>query len=272
MMREPERTELHQHSAVRNYLAVCLVALVVMWLALLERGLGWYSLLPVLVGSLTLVARWQLGPVLLLIILAGMLHVLSLRPLGYFVLGRSSSIVADALLCAAVLAYVVSNYRLQALLHHILPPDARVAAALKERRRLRKKSAASMSLAWSLPDLARQRRSPRLVTRREISVLLFSLPVWTALALIGWNQLDLQNAELDFPTEAWHGMILLWLVGIGLVVASGLFGYLDWMRWTRDEATMALQDMLWRETRREQGRLNRWLAWSRDRKERRGGA
>ena len=167
-MREPERTELHQHSAVRNYLAVCLVALVVMWLALLERGLGWYSLLPVLVGSLTLVARWQLGPVLLLIILAGTLHVLSLGPLGGFLLRRSSGIIGDAFLCAAVLAYVVSNYRLQSLLHHILPPDARVAAALKERRRLRRKGSGpgpSMSSAWILPDPVRQRRSPRLILR-----------------------------------------------------------------------------------------------------------
>jgi len=181
MTRETERTVLDQHPAVRNYLAVCVVALVVMWLALLERGLGWYSLLPVLVGSLTLVARWQLAPVLLLLILAGMLHVLSLGPLGGFLLRRSWNVIADVLLCGAVLAYVVSNYRLQGLLHHILPPDARVAAALKERRRLRKKTVASMSSAWSLPDPARQRRSPRLVTRREIIGLLISLPVWTAL-------------------------------------------------------------------------------------------
>src|SRR5205814_2107369 len=208
---------------------------VVMWLALLDRGLGWYSLLPVLVGSLTLIARWQLGPVLLLIILAGLLHVLSLRSAGDSLLPRGSSIIGDAFLCAAVLAYVVSNYRLQALLHHILPPDARVAAALKERRRLRKKSAASMPLAWRLPDPARQRRSPRLVTRREIIGLLISLPVWTALALIGWNRLGLQEAELDFSAQVWRGMLLVWLAGVGLVVASGLFGYLDWMRWTPDE-------------------------------------
>ena len=102
--------------------------------------------------------------------------------------------------------------------------------------------------------------------------MLLSLPVWTALALMSWNRVGLQEAELDFSAHVWRGMLLVWLVGVGLVVASGLFGYLDWMRWTRDEATMALQDMLWRETRREQGRLNRWLAWSRDRKERRGGA
>ena len=81
MIRETQRKEVDQHPAVRNYMTVCLTALVVLLLALLARGLSWYSLLPILVGSLTLIARWQLAPLLLLIILMGMLHILSLRDL-----------------------------------------------------------------------------------------------------------------------------------------------------------------------------------------------
>jgi hypothetical protein len=36
-----------------------------------------------------------------------------------------------------------------------------------------------------------------------------------------------------------------------------------------EEATLLLQDTLWLETRREQGRINRWLAWARLRSRRR---
>jgi hypothetical protein len=36
-----------------------------------------------------------------------------------------------------------------------------------------------------------------------------------------------------------------------------------------EEAALYLQDELWRQTRREQARLNRWLAWAEKREARR---
>ena len=59
------------------------------------------------------------------------------------------------------------------------------------------------------------------------------------------------------------------LGGLGLFVAVGVTRYWIWRRMTLAEATLFLQDVQWQETRGEQRRLNRWLAWARLRQGRR---
>ena len=55
-------------------------------------------------------------------------------------------------------------------------------------------------------------------------------------------------------------------------MTSGLIAYLGQYRLTADEAALYLQDELWRQTRREQSRINRWLAWAVQRHKRRDAA
>ena len=63
--------------------------------------------------------------------------------------------------------------------------------------------------------------------------------------------------------------MLLWVFGLLLVLAAGAVAYLGQQRLTPEEAAMFLQDELWRQTRREQARLGRWLAWATLRRRRR---
>ena len=54
----------------------------------------------------------------------------------------------------------------------------------------------------------------------------------------------------------------------GTSAASSVLGYLAWIRMSPAEATLYLQDVAWRETRREQTRINRWIAWAKLKKRR----
>jgi hypothetical protein len=56
-------------------------------------------------------------------------------------------------------------------------------------------------------------------------------------------------------------LLLLWLLAAGFWVVGSLLTY--WKHRCHDPATaqLYLQDLLWRDTRGEQRRVNRWLAW-----------
>jgi hypothetical protein len=61
----------------------------------------------------------------------------------------------------------------------------------------------------------------------------------------------------------WRGRALLWVLGVGVLFVSGVLSYLAWNPKRRAEAEVFLQDTAWRETRREQRRINSWLVWAR---------
>jgi hypothetical protein len=63
----------------------------------------------------------------------------------------------------------------------------------------------------------------------------------------------------------WQALLLLWAGGLGLALAASVLGYLGWSRATPEESRLYLQDQLWRETRAEQGEVNRWRVWARRR-------
>src|SRR5437764_14762424 len=70
MNRKRQEKEQETSGPLTDYMALCYGSLFVVLLALLNRGFGGWSLLPVLTGVLALLFRWQSGPVLLLIALA----------------------------------------------------------------------------------------------------------------------------------------------------------------------------------------------------------
>ena len=57
-----------------------------------------------------------------------------------------------------------------------------------------------------------------------------------------------------------------YVLGVGVLFVSGVLGYLAWGPKRRAEAEVFLQDTAWRETRREQRRINSWLVWARVRR------
>lgn len=253
--------ELRSHPAVRNYTLFCLAALFLLVVCLANRGLEWWCLVPALIGCLTLLANWSQGPPLVLLSLVGLLGMY--RPRWYSSWSRfPTPTLMDLVLCISVLAYILGHYRLLSLMRSIFPPDPR-------RRRI---------------DPS-QRRSADLVKGWEMALLGLSLPVWTGLALMVWayGMADLATPPTwsrPFGLDEPHWSVLLdtarelrlvW-AGLALLAAAGItVSYLRWTTATPEEQLLYLQDQCWRQTRREQGLLNRWLVWARLRAQRRKG-
>jgi hypothetical protein len=159
--------------------------------------------------------------------------------------------------CLAVLAYAAAQYRLLGLTRHVLPPDTR-------RRTL---PGQGKAVAAEGP-----RRSPGSVGPWELPGLLLALPLWAAVASAVWVRLELEEPLQEFPVVVWRAILLAWVFGLGLAVTATGLGYLGMAQATRAEARVYLQDQMWRETRKDQARLNRWLVWARLRRQRKEGA
>jgi hypothetical protein len=260
-----------QHPAVRDYGLVCLGALALLVVALMLRRPDPWALLPALLGALGLLFRWRAAPVIVLMavflvlwswwvgsspgrmvtLAKGWVQWLVGQPedrLPRWVTGppsRDVLPVSDFLLAVSLLAYTAAQYRLQGLTRRLFPP-------VRHRQ----------ALAPAKEDEETARRSPDLVTGREVMVMLAALAACGVGAALFWNWLWGQETDLVILDTAWQGILVLWLVGGAALAAAAGLRYLVLRRMTSAEAQVFLQDVLWRETRGEQRRLNRWLAWA----------
>jgi hypothetical protein len=260
-------------SAARNYTIICLTALLLVLLVLLgEYDAVWLAPVPFLIGCLGLLRRWSTAPVMLVLVVA----VLYFGPTWTGLFSRSTLPGAetfrltDFILCGAVLAYAVAHYRLQGLERSIFPPENRRPMPQRDQRRSRRgtlHSAASRRSAWS-------------VSTDEFTLLLLSLPLWAGVAEVCLYVLPSRplsvglplhwwRATASLPLSWWRAIVFIWLFGLGWLVAASLLGYWGKRRIGPEEATLLLQETLWQETRREQRRLNRWLAGARLRRDHR---
>lgn len=258
----------------RTYLFLCLVALFLLLLVLLERDRAMLAnlfrrsdsvlgLIPVLLGLGGLMLRWRITPLVLLVSLGGVLmrHAMDQPAWHRRVEYRSLAMTLnDLALCIAVLAFLAGFYRLQGLTVAIFPHDPR-----------RRSAAGGPALARTRPE--------RLVTAAELALLLGMLPFWAGLAhflypeLIGTVRTDDLNADrvLRDGGQAAAGLVdvalrsrrLIFGLGGLALIASTVIGYLAWRRMSKAEAELALQDVVWEETRSEQRRIARWTAWGR---------
>jgi hypothetical protein len=244
--------DLGSHPAVRGYSLTCLVALLALTLFVSERGLGWWGLMPVLLGAAALLFRWSVGPPLVLVTLAVLLSAQARFPVARFLRPRPS-LLADLGVCLAVLAYAAAQYRLLALTRHVLPPDTR-------RRTL---PGQGKAVADEGP-----RRSPGAVGPAELPTLLLTLLLWAGVAACFWVRLELEEPIEELPVVVSRAILLAWIFGLGLAVTATGLGYLGMAQASRAEARIYLQDQVWRETRKDQARLNRWLVWARLRRQR----
>jgi len=226
---EPARSA--RAAAVRNYEIVCLAALAVLGLALVSRYSYW-TLLPMLVGVQAIYLRMRGGPLVLLLALQFQMfdHLVHSGPARY------QFDLADVLQCAAVLAFVLGHYRLQGLTHSLLPTDPKRQSAEPSRRPV---------------------RAP------EIGALLVVVALCALAAQLIWLTLPDSGGGLGLPVALWRVIVLVWALGLLVILAGGLFGYLLREHMSRAEAGMFFQDVLWAEYRGEQRRPSRWLAWAR---------
>jgi hypothetical protein len=244
MMAAPDpaaEREAAWQAAVRNYELFAVAALAILALALVQRGYGGLCMLPVTAGLFGIWLRWGLAPVILLLSLVFQLFD---RWSGGWSRYPDWDL-SDLLQCAAVLGYVSAQSRLVGLTKSLIPADPRV------RQRLIDKPA------------------QRPVPAEELTRLLIMIVACALLASWFWASLPTDWNDLGLPASLWQMLLLLWLLGVGLYVASGLFSYLGRERMTPEEAMLLLQDQLWADHRGEQRRSARWLAWARLRYQRR---
>src|SRR5206468_2410713 len=88
-------------------------------------------------------------------------------------------------------------------------------------------------------------------------------PAWAALAQLCWRAFPREWRNPGIQPPVWHAVMAAWLMGLSLFLISNLLGYWYRQQMTREEGLSLLQDTVWKETRREQRRVNRWLAWAR---------
>jgi hypothetical protein len=258
---EPAPPEVHQ-PAVRAYLLLALTALAAIFLIQLEQAAGLGSFLVLLAGLLGIIARLPSAPLLFLLVLVAQQILWRVSHPGFHrgVAPPAALEVTDVVLCGGVLAYVLAHYRLQGLRGDIVPRDPRRREGPPRWRFWR--------FSW-LPRPVPERRSPRGVSPTEIPVLLLTLPAAALGAQFIWAVLAPRWGPLQLPPPLWRILILGWGLGVALLVASTALKQWRRRQMSAEEAALLLQDVLWLETRREQGRINRWLAWFRLRGRRR---
>jgi hypothetical protein len=239
-------------SGIRQYQILSLLALGVIFLANLQDGVLLVSLLIMLVGLFGVLSRLRLGPILLLLVLAGgqlgrqfawgRLQLAQVYPLQRIGLN-------DLVMAMGFLAYVLAHYRMQGLMLNIVPLDPRqkVGPARWFRR----------------PKLLSHRRAGGLVTPQEVGWFLLCLPLWALVAQMLWMNLAPRRILFGLAPGPVRIILAAWGLGLAIFITSALLNLWRRRQQQPELATLFLQDALWKETRREQRRLNRWLAWSR---------
>jgi hypothetical protein len=250
---------------VRDYLIVCLAALLFLTLILQYEGYGWWSLLPLLVGVVGVVARWGAAPPLVLLVLMMMLLLRGMLTSVLLPLGDEPLAGLDLILAILTLVYLSSATRLLALLRHTVPPDV---------RRARRPPGSRVRGRWLLPREATSRSSPA-IPSGEIVTLLVSVPPFALLAALLWIRLGVEPPprwlELDptlWPPTLWRLLLLVWGMGIALAGLHAFLAYLGRTQASAEQSLLYLQDQLWTQTRGEERRINRWVVWGRLRRQR----
>ena len=243
-----ERPEL---PFLNTYTVLCLAALAAILLVEVQHGPRLTTPVLLAIGLVGVLTRLRAGPILLLgTVAAGyLIEQQRLTGLGWrwYVRPRSFE-VADVVLCGAVLAYVAAHYRLQALTRNVFPIDPRRREPVPGRPGKKR--------------VLRQKRSPELATPEEAAFLVLLVPVPALLAQALWLAVARPWSVLSLPYQVSRILLLCWVLAVGAFLLVALLGHWQTRQMSGAEGELYLQDALWRETRREQRRLNRWLAWS----------
>jgi hypothetical protein len=240
-----------------NYLLICLVSMLLLLMALVERGLWPFALLPVLVGVLAVLMKWRMGNGLFLVSLGGILFAVAVRPrLGGMLAAMPPFHPSDVLICGSALTYVIGHTRLMSLTRNILPRD------------LRREEWLRMSVAQrGHTELFRNPRLERLpegvTSGRELVRLLVSVPVWVVLGQLAWVWLGRRSTQLLIHPDLWRLVLVFLANTLGVLTVHTLFTFWRFGTMSKVEARMILQDTQWLDMRKEQRLVSRWLGWAR---------
>ena len=244
----------------RYYLFLGFAGLIVFWLVLMDM-FDLFALAPALVGAAGLATflvppgvRFLRKPMYVAPILVLMLVVVFA---SLFDTLATSSVGLDLLAATALLAYLGAQYRLFGLGAAAVPVDSRPRLDRPD---------------GDLPES----RSPSQVAPREPLRLLIVIAICVVAGQLMWRFVVAEGADtvvgrprLGMREGVWRMASLIWLVGVGTLLAMGFLRILRAYRMSGDEAALIGVNTLWAETRGEQRRLARWHAWRRRKSERR---
>jgi hypothetical protein len=244
-MRE-ENVDVGSLPGVRNYTLLCLVSLLILTAILVQRDIGWLALVPLLAGSVSSMAGWVIGPP---VVIGTVAWLLVAGTFGFrLFLGENFAI--DWLLSLSLTAYTAGHFRLMSLKRHIFPPDPR--------RRLPR----GRKLPGAPLPPPEQPRPPDLPEAGEAARLAATIFLAAGLATLVVEVLRSDEPAFGFTRAEWSALMLAWLCAAAIIVGAVVLAVVGIYRQKPEEAMMYLQDQLWRQTRREQSRINRWLVWS----------
>lgn len=245
--------------AVRNYVFTGIIALVLFYAAMAERYNDVGAILTLFVAIPGLIFRWVISPVLFLILTTYLLIDPNFVGLSEMLAGRFGgwgryygrfSVFSDALLSASVLIYLMANFRVLSLVHRSMPDDP------PPRRK-------------GQPEPQPPRRPIELFAERELGIMLGLAAFAVFLGISAWQLLSSYERGENLGgtwgiTQPFARLMLfLWSIGTLTVLTGAIFRHLALQRMSRLQARLLLQDLFWRETRREQERIHRWRRWAR---------
>ena len=230
----------------RHYQALCGLALAAIFLVQIQQSSMAMpvtllaNLLVVFIGTVGILYRVRLSPILVLIALAGPQlfeqRQVGIAP-GWEARDERLFAITDVLLSIAVLTYLIGQYRLHGLWFGLLTSDKRRATVSPGR------SEASLSAA-------------------ELTGLIFPVPMFAVLAQLAYLMLRRFVVPVEnFPRQWQLFLPVAWCVLLGVFLAAYAFRYWRRLQMDRVSAQLILQDTLWQQTRGEQRSVNRWIAW-----------
>jgi hypothetical protein len=235
-----------------NYLVLTAAGLLVYFLVMSQSGNDTGALLAILIAVPGVLARWVLAPVLVLAVTTylridpGFMGAVGYLSGSRWFINRTPSgfNLEDAILAAALLAYVIGHYRLTSLVHQGMPEDR----GFRGDREAPK------------PPM----RPPDTAPPDELPKVLFVGAGCVVVGQVAWLILStIERAQRPHPFAAGTArlLLLIWVVGGGLMLAAAALVYLRAARMSPREAALTLRDAHFHETRRETDRLHRWRHW-----------
>lgn len=253
--------EMLRHPAVRMYLFIASAALLIYFILMSSRGGELGTLLTILIAVPGLLARWVISPPLFLIFvtyllvdpnfgeLAGAINDdVTSGAYGYRRFGSSALELDTLILGAAILIYLIAQFRLLSFTHKSMPDDP------PPRRK-------------GQPEARVPRRPFKLFAENEIASMLFIalgsilVAVFIWFILTGYERWQHLAFNWGVARPFAHIMLFFWALGTGIVLTGSVLGYMGLRRMNRLQARLLLQDLFWQQTRREQERIHRWRRW-----------
>jgi hypothetical protein len=244
--------------AALNYLIMTGAGLMVYGMMMVGKGNDIGAIIAILLAVPGVLARWTASPILVLLLTIylmidpGFMCIVSYASGDRWSFPRDSGDfnLNDVLVAAGLLAYVIGHFRLTSIIHQSIPEDPTV-------RRDR--------------DPKRPPRRPvELVAPNELPQTLIVAAGCVIVGQVGWLLIVLiermgRSTTSVFSVATSRFMLVVWVVGMAILLASAALIYLRAARMTQAEAAMQLRDEFFHENRRETDRLQRWRKWYKER-------